>query len=64
MVESNPSAALNSAEEAKNAADGTAQRTVFPESVNVPLMASLKLSTILLDPDIGKSYATKYEVKE
>ena len=27
-------------------------------------MASLNLSSVLLDPDLGKSFATKYEVRE
>ena len=36
----------------------------FPESVNVPLMASLNLSSIFNDPELGKNYQTKQAVKE
>ena len=31
----------------------------FPESVNAPLMASMNLSKIFLDPQIGDAYAPK-----
>ena len=38
--------------------------TRFAESVNVPLMASLNLSSVLLDPQIGEAFTTKYKVQE
>lgn len=50
MVESNPGA-----EESKQ---------TFAESVNVPLMASLNLSKVLLDPQIGEAFTTKFRVQE
>ena len=38
--------------------------TIFPESVNVPVMASFNLSSILIDPQLGQAYTSKNEVKE
>ena len=38
--------------------------TRFAESVNVPLMASLNLSSVLLDPQIGEAFTTKLKVQE
>ena len=37
----------------------------FPESVNAPLMASLNLANVFLDPDIGKSFTmSKVQIEE
>ena len=43
-------------EEKKN--DGMS-KSQFPESVNVPLMASINLSKVFLDPQIGDAYTSK-----
>ena len=37
--------------------------SIFPESVNVPVMASFNLSSILIDPQLGSAYTSKEEVK-
>ena len=36
----------------------------FSESINVPLMARMNLSSVLLDPQIGESYTTQQRVQE
>ena len=52
------SSATEVAEEQKTSAP-----TIFPESVNVPVMASFNLSSILIDPQIASAYTSKEEVK-
>ena len=53
------SSATEAAEEEKSSAP-----TIFPESVNVPVMASFNLSSILIDPQLGQAYTSKEEVKQ
>ena len=52
------SSATEAVEEQKTSAP-----TIFPESVNVPVMASFNLSSILIDPQIASAYTSKEEVK-
>ena len=53
------SSATEAAEEEKSSVP-----TIFPESVNVPVMASFNLSSILIDPQLGQAYTSKEEVKQ
>ena len=39
--------------------DDGMSKSQFPESVNVPLMASINLSKVFLDPQIGDAYTSK-----
>ena len=56
MVESRQPAEgiISSRQQIDTTAEGSG--AAFPESVNAPLMASLNLANVFLDPEIGKAF--------